>query len=293
MSEALSVVIPVHNEAPHLRATVAALIRALEMSDFSAELVIVDDGSTDASGDVVREAVHGRVPLTIVRQANAGRFDARRAGIERATADWVLLLDGRVRLRPESLAFVQNRIRAGDVVWNGHVHVETEGSPYGTFWNVLVELAWRDYFDDPRATSYDATNFDRYPKGTTCFLGPRRLLLQAIAKFLEPLRRREVRQRRHTDAPLDRRAGANPPGSLVRMRLPTERKSRLVHAPRVSSRNGVRRWPRVSGVAVLRTGRRVLSGKRHTRRGITPTALPRSDHRGGGCLGGSRNGEDE
>ena len=183
MTEALSVVIPVHNEAPHLRATVAALIRALEMSDFSADFVVVDDGSTDGSADVVREAVRGRVPLTIVRQANAGRFAARRVGIERATADSVLLLDGRVRLRPESLAFVQNRLRAGEVVWNGHVHVETDGSPYGTFWNVLVELAWRDYFDDPRATSYDAKSFDRYPKGTTCFLGPRRLLLRSIEAF--------------------------------------------------------------------------------------------------------------
>jgi glycosyltransferase involved in cell wall biosynthesis len=183
MSEALSVVIPVHNEASHLHETIDALVRALNKSEFTAELVVVDDGSTDASADVARQAVHGRVPLAIVSQANAGRFEARRAGIERATGDSVLLLDGRVRLRPESLAFVHDRLIIGEVVWNGHVNVETEGNPYGAFWNVLVELAWRDYFDDPRATSYDAKDFDRYPKGTTCFLAPRNLLLRAIETF--------------------------------------------------------------------------------------------------------------
>jgi len=44
-------------------------------------------------------------------------------------------------------------------------------------------LAWRDYFDDPRPTSYGLADFDRYPKGTTCFLAPRALLLDAFAQF--------------------------------------------------------------------------------------------------------------
>jgi hypothetical protein len=54
---------------------------------------------------------------------------------------------------------------------------------FGTFWKLIAELAWSDYFDEPREMSFGADAFDRYPKGTTCFLAPRRLVLDAIASF--------------------------------------------------------------------------------------------------------------
>ncbi|MBA2641716.1 MAG: glycosyltransferase, partial [Actinobacteria bacterium] len=116
-------------------------------------------------------------------QPNRGRFAARRAGLEAASGDWVLLLDARVRLDPRSLRFVHDRLDAGERVWNGHVRVDTRGNPYGAFWNTLVELAWREYFDDPRTTSFDLESFDRFPKGTGCFLAPRELVLAALAEF--------------------------------------------------------------------------------------------------------------
>jgi glycosyltransferase involved in cell wall biosynthesis len=183
MSERLSVVMPVHDEAANLAATIDALAEATARSGFDADLVLVDDGSTDGSTEVAREAVGDRVPLTVVTQGNLGRFEARRAGVDAARGEWVLLLDGRVRLRPESLAFVEPRLRAGERVWNAHVHVNTDGNPYGAFSNVLVELAWRDYFGDPRTTSYGLAEFDRFPKGTTCFLAPRALLADALDAY--------------------------------------------------------------------------------------------------------------
>jgi glycosyltransferase involved in cell wall biosynthesis len=119
----------------------------------------------------------------VVSQPNLGRFEARRAGLEAATGDWVLLLDSRVTLHADGLAFVAERLDAGEHVWNGHVHVETDGNPYGAFWNVLVELVWREYFDDPRTTSFDAESFDRYPKGTGCFLVRREPALAGLEAY--------------------------------------------------------------------------------------------------------------
>jgi glycosyltransferase involved in cell wall biosynthesis len=183
MSRRLTVVIPVHDEAPHLPHTLEALAAAASGSGFDVDVVVVDDGSTDGSGEVARAATDGRVALRVLAQPNRGRFLARVAGVEAATADDVLLLDARVRLTPGALAFVHERVSHGERVWNGHVHVDVAGNPYGAFGNVLVELAWRAYFADPRTTSYGLDDFDRYPKGTTCFLAPRELLLAAFASF--------------------------------------------------------------------------------------------------------------
>src|SRR5919201_2559355 len=180
MSRSLSVVMPVYNEAAHLPATIDSLVGALDASRFEAELVLVDDGSTDGSADVARDALAGRLPLRVVAQPNRGRFEARVVGLGAARAEWILLLDGRVRLAAGALGYVRERLGDGARVWNGHVHVETDGNPYAAFWNVLVELAWRDYFGDPRPTSFDSESFDRYPKGTGCFLAPRELLLAAL-----------------------------------------------------------------------------------------------------------------
>jgi glycosyltransferase involved in cell wall biosynthesis len=179
----LDVVVPAHDEAAHVGATVTALAVAVERAGLEAELVLVDDGSTDRTADAARAAAEGRLPIHVVAQPNGGRFLARRAGLEAATADLVLLLDARVRLDPEALVFVRDRVEAGERVWNGHVDPDVDGNPYGAFGNVVVALAWRDYFGDPRTTSYGLEDFDRYPKGTTCFLAPRELLLEATAAF--------------------------------------------------------------------------------------------------------------
>lgn len=178
----LSVVLPVRDEAPQLPQTIEALLSALDGSGFDAEVVVVDDGSRDGSGDAARATAGGRVPLRVVRSEGEGRFAARRAGLEAAQGELVLLLDARVRLDPGALRFLHERVDAGEVVWNGHVRVDDE-SALGVFWALLAELAWRDYFDAPRTTSFGAEDFDRFPKGTTCFVAPRDLLLAAFDTF--------------------------------------------------------------------------------------------------------------
>ena len=178
----LSVILPVFNEAAHLPQTIESLIAALDGSGFDGEVVLVDDGSSDGSADITRVYVDSRVPMRVLTQGNRGRFEARRAGLEAATGEWTLLLDGRVRLERAALAYVNERLGSGRDVWTAHVDVDV-ANVYGAFWKLLADLAWGDYFDHPRETSFGAEEFDRFPKGTTCFFAPRALLLEAIAAF--------------------------------------------------------------------------------------------------------------
>ena len=183
MSETLTVVMPVHDEAEHLPATLEGLVEAVRESDFAADVVLVDDGSTDGSAEAAASALADRLPLRTISQPNRGRLVARRTGVEAAAGEWALLLDGRVRIHRGALAFAQSRLPDGARVWTADVEVETRNNLYGTFWKLLAELAWPDYFEHPRETSFGPDDFDRYPKGTTCLLAPRALLLEAMAAF--------------------------------------------------------------------------------------------------------------
>jgi len=179
----LSVVIPVYNAREYIAKTVDTAVNEIERTGFDAEIVLVDDGSSDGSAAVAERACAGRLPFTVVSQPNRGRFEARRVGVETASGEWILLLDSRLVLAPDALQFVAERLDQGEEVWAGQLDMEVDGDPYGTFWKLLAELAWKDYFDNPRTTSFGATDFDRFPKGTGCFLVRRQLLLDAIGSF--------------------------------------------------------------------------------------------------------------
>jgi len=179
----LSVVIPVYNAREYIAKTVDTAVNEIERTGFDAEIVLVDDGSSDGSAAVAEKACAGRLPFTVVSQPNRGRFEARRVGVETGSGEWILLLDSRLVLAPDALQFVAERLDQGEEVWAGQLDMEVDGDPYGTFWKLLAELAWNDYFDNPRTTSFGATDFDRFPKGTGCFLVRRQLLLDAIGSF--------------------------------------------------------------------------------------------------------------
>ncbi len=185
VAPSLSIVIPVYNEPRWIGPVVADLVRAIERAPFApVELIVVDDGSDEPTQAALSRLT---VPfaLRVLRQPNRGRLAARRAGLEAASGDLVLLLDARVSIHPDALAFVASQLSDGDPlpIWNAHVDIDIAGNPFARFWRVIEFMAFRDYFANPRTTSYGLDEFDRYPKGTTCFLAPRAMLLEAMGAF--------------------------------------------------------------------------------------------------------------
>jgi glycosyltransferase involved in cell wall biosynthesis len=95
----LSVVIRSKDEADRLRLTLASLA-----AQSPADVVVVDDGSSDHTGAVIAEAAEA-MPLTVVRHPSAlGRCAASNAGAKAATGDIVLFLDGDTLAGPGCLA---------------------------------------------------------------------------------------------------------------------------------------------------------------------------------------------
>ena len=169
----LSVIIPVYNEPQWIGTVVRDLVFAVEQAPFSpVDLTIVDDGSDHATQDALA-ALTTPFPLNVIRQTNAGRFAARKAGVEAVAGDLVLLLDSRVSIRTDALAFVARELeRTGPLpIWTAHVDPDLRGNPYGRIWWVLESLAWSDYLANPRTMSYGLSDYDRYPKGATCWRG--------------------------------------------------------------------------------------------------------------------------
>jgi glycosyltransferase involved in cell wall biosynthesis len=94
-----SIVVPLHNMARTIERTVASIVA---QSEASWELLVVDDGSTDASAALVESVEDRRVSL--VRQANAGVSAARNRGIAESRASLIAFLDADDYWAPGHLA---------------------------------------------------------------------------------------------------------------------------------------------------------------------------------------------
>lgn len=86
-SPVVSIIIPTYNCALYIAETIASV---LNQSFKDIELIVVDDGSTDATRDIV--ASFGQ-PVRLVTQANAGVCVARNRGISEAAGKYICLMD--------------------------------------------------------------------------------------------------------------------------------------------------------------------------------------------------------
>ena len=181
----ISVIIPVFDAQDWIEPTVRHVEAAVRRSAFSdVEIVLVDDGSGDRSGEVM-DALTSELPLRIVHQENSGRFIARLRGLEAAHGSSAFLIDIRVFVDDTALAFLAEQLRAHPdrQVWNGHTRTATSWKPWTRFWNPLTFMAWRTYLAKPTTTSFGIDDYDDYPKGTGFFFAPRQHLIDLCAAF--------------------------------------------------------------------------------------------------------------
>ena len=107
----LSVVIPVMNEEDNIKPMIEAVDAALQQYDY--EMIFVDDGSTDATRQRIKENITDRIKLVELRR-NYGQSTAMAAGIDYSTGTYLTMLDGDLQNDPSDIPMMLEKLKAED-----------------------------------------------------------------------------------------------------------------------------------------------------------------------------------
>ncbi len=145
----VTVVTPVFNGADHLGETILS-VQAQTLPEL--EHIVVDDGSTDDSADIVRAAARDDPRIRLVQQPNAGLSAARNAGARHADRgnEFILFLDDDDLLRPAALELLVTALRAAPDATAAHGEVAAVDGAGDFVPLVRLEAATRRAVIDPR-----------------------------------------------------------------------------------------------------------------------------------------------
>lgn len=97
----LSVILPVYNAEATLERTLESIKAS---SETSLEIICVNDGSKDASGDILRKITQNDARFVVIEQENQGVSAARNAALQECTGKYVIFVDADDEVRPDYFA---------------------------------------------------------------------------------------------------------------------------------------------------------------------------------------------
>lgn len=89
-NDKLSIVVPIYNVEKYLRKCINSLINQTYKN---IEIILVDDGSSDSSGNIADEYAEKDSKIKVIHKTNGGLADARNKGIEIATGKYIAFID--------------------------------------------------------------------------------------------------------------------------------------------------------------------------------------------------------
>jgi glycosyltransferase involved in cell wall biosynthesis len=129
----VSFIVPVYNEA----ATIAQVLDTVLALGLDTQIVVVDDGSTDGTADILAEW-EGRDEIVVVRKENGGKGSAIRAAIPYLDGDIVVIQDADLEYDPSDVPSLIDPIRRGaaDVVFGSRLAGGRPQRAY-LFWHLV------------------------------------------------------------------------------------------------------------------------------------------------------------
>src|SRR6266700_1669342 len=130
----VSFLVPAYNEA----ATIVELLDRVSSLDLEKQIVVVDDGSTDGTGDLVEQWRSGRNDVVFVRQENRGKGAAVRAAIPHVDGEIAVIQDADLEYDPADVPALIEPIERGaaDVVFGSRLRGGRTQRAY-MFWHLV------------------------------------------------------------------------------------------------------------------------------------------------------------
>lgn len=99
MEPMVSIIVPVYNAQQYIRRCVDSILNQ-EYTDF--ELLLIDDGSTDSSGEICDEYAQKDTRIRVVHKENSGVSDSRNLALDYATGKYIQFLDSDDWITPDA-----------------------------------------------------------------------------------------------------------------------------------------------------------------------------------------------
>jgi glycosyltransferase involved in cell wall biosynthesis len=144
-----SVVVPVYNSAEVVGETVDRIVETFEQEGLAFELVLVNDGSTDASWDVIAEKARTNehvIALKLLK--NYGQHNANLAGLRESTGDYVITMDDDLQNPPDQVRILIDKALEGHDVVFGQFETK-QAAGYRRIGSKLIGLINRRVFSQP------------------------------------------------------------------------------------------------------------------------------------------------
>ncbi len=108
----LSIIIPIYNVESYLEQCLESIVCQIRPGgESAAEVILVDDGSTDGSGRVADRFAGGYSYIQVIHQKNSGVAAARNRGTDRAQGEWLYFMDADDWLAEEGISLLYRAIR--------------------------------------------------------------------------------------------------------------------------------------------------------------------------------------
>lgn len=97
----VSVIVPIYNVAPYLHECINSIVNQIYRN---LEIILVDDGSTDNSGEICDNFAQKDSRIRVIHKHNQGLTSSRNIGIQMSTGDWITHVDGDDHIEADAIA---------------------------------------------------------------------------------------------------------------------------------------------------------------------------------------------